>query len=308
MDEVTKKKTESLNYLNTDIGRLTFLEETIVKKKAKLRTLKGYFYFSFCNIFFSEGALLFKFRREIENLQNELISLKAKIKMDSKDARKTHVQNVKERELQIVLKTDVHGSMEAILPVLESMGSFKIKKPSLLPNQVLRDPTINIEQSNKIRVNILSKGVGEVTPKDIEILSNTNDKSNNISALVCFNLPSSNHSSLLPYSSNVNIHNNSLSNVRIPYVNHPVIYNIISDVKGIISKMIDPYHCLQIIGEAEVLNLFPIKNPKDVVLGCRVKSGQLVRGSLHNLELQTSNSSHGKLKKTLIYGYNFYRK
>ena len=66
----------------------------------------------------------------------------------------------------------------------------------------------------------------------------------------------------------------------IPYINHPIIYNLVEDVKQLISNtLIDPLNGYYLIGQAQVMALFPLKTGNNNILGCKCTLGSLVKGS-----------------------------
>ncbi|WP_367679676.1 translation initiation factor IF-2 [Buchnera aphidicola] len=133
-------------------------------------------------------------------------------------------------ELNIIIKTDVQGSLEAI-----------------------SDSLLNI--SNKeILIKIVSSGVGGITETDVLLASASK------AIILGFNVRADNTARKMVI----------LENIDLRY--YSVIYNLISEVKELMSGMLEPKYKHEIIGLAEVRNIF--KSPKfGDVAGCMVIEG-----------------------------------
>lgn len=134
-------------------------------------------------------------------------------------------------KFNVVLKADVHGSLEAILDVLDTYDC-----------------------SDKCRFSVVHYGVGPVTQSDIEIAKTFN-------AII--------------YSFSVQLPKTKPSDVIMREFN--IIYRLIEDVTAEINSRLPEIEVDDIVGEAEVQQIFLIneRNRKVPVLGCRCTKGTL---------------------------------
>lgn len=134
-------------------------------------------------------------------------------------------------KLNVIVKADVHGSVEAILDVLDTYDC-----------------------SDVCKLSIVHYGVGPVVEGDIELAKTFN------AVIYSFSLP---------------LLKKKLSDIVIKEFN--IIYRLIEDVIQEINKRLPELEVEDILGEAEVLQLFHIneKNKKIPVIGCRCTKGQL---------------------------------
>lgn len=134
-------------------------------------------------------------------------------------------------KLNVIVKADVHGSLEAILDVLDTYDS-----------------------SDSLKLSIVHYAVGPVTEGDVE-LAKTFD-----AVIYSFSLPSTKK---IP------------GGIVIKEFN--IIYRLIEDLIEEINNRLPEVEVEDIVGEAEVLQLFKIneKNKKVTVIGCRCTKGSL---------------------------------
>lgn len=134
-------------------------------------------------------------------------------------------------KLNIIIKADVHGSMEALLDVLDTYDC-----------------------SDKCKLNVVHYGVGPVNDGDIELAEAFN------AYIYTFCLPTQQLKS---------------SNAVIKEFN--IIYRFIEDITNEINKKLPAIEVEDVVGEAEIRQLFQIndKNKKVTVLGCRCTKGLL---------------------------------
>lgn len=133
-------------------------------------------------------------------------------------------------KLNVILKADVHGSLEAILDVFDTYDC-----------------------SDKCRFNMVHYGVGPVTEGDIDLAKTFN------AIIYGFSIK-------LPQKTN---------DVTIRGFN--IIYRLIEDVAEEINRRLPEIDVDDVIGEAEVQQIFHIteRNKKVPVLGCRCIKGNL---------------------------------
>jgi len=142
-------------------------------------------------------------------------------------------QEVK-KVLNVIVKTDVGGTCEAIIAALNDLGNDKAK------------------------VKIVSSGVGGITESDANLAVAVE------SIILGFNVRADNSAKKI-------IEDESIS---LSY--HSIIYELLDDVKARMSGLLDPIIKEEIVGTAEVLEVF--NSPKfGQVAGCNVIEGNVLR-------------------------------
>lgn len=138
------------------------------------------------------------------------------------------------KTLNVVLKADVRGSLEAISAALADIGNSEVK------------------------VTVVSSGVGGITETDINLALTTG------SVVFGFNVRADSGAKKLVEEENVDLRYYS------------VIYNLLDDVKDALTGMLSPELREEIVGIAEVRDVF--KSPKfGQVAGCLVVEGTVHR-------------------------------
>lgn len=134
-------------------------------------------------------------------------------------------------KLNVILKADVHGSLEAILDVFDTY-----------------------DNSDKCRFSVVHYGVGTVTDGDIELARTFN-------AII--------------YGFSIKMPQSRTSGVIMREFN--IIYRLFEDVVDEINSRLPQIDVDDVIGEAEVQQIFMIneRNKKVPVLGCRCTKGVL---------------------------------
>ncbi len=140
------------------------------------------------------------------------------------------------KELNIVLKSDVQGSLEAIVDSLTRLSTEEVK------------------------VNIIASGVGALTETDATLAAASN------AIMVGFNVRADAQARKTIESESVDLRYYS------------VIYDLIDEVKSAMSGMLSPEFKQEIIGLAEVRDVF--KSPKlGAIAGCMVTEGIVKRSA-----------------------------
>ncbi|XP_055696129.1 translation initiation factor IF-2, mitochondrial [Lutzomyia longipalpis] len=176
-------------------------------------------------------------KKELEHLEKYRAERDARRKMGFFKSRQ---KGPRQKEIQdddgtpcvnIILKGDVHGSVEAILNVLDSY-----------------------DDSEKCRLNIVHYGVGNVSEGDVELSKTFN------AIIYAFSVDSS-----------------VATKSKAPVRDFKVIYHLVNDLKDEISSKLPPLEVEEIVGEANVLQIFQITEGKKevTVLGCRCTKGML---------------------------------
>ncbi|MFY7698477.1 MAG: translation initiation factor IF-2 [Legionella sp.] len=138
--------------------------------------------------------------------------------------------------LNVVLKADMQGSVEAIADALVKLST------------------------DEADVKIIASGVGGITESDIHLTIASN------ALLIGFNVRADASAKRLA----------ELENVSINY--YSVIYDIVDQVKGALSGMAEPKFKEQIVGIAEVRDVF--RSPKlGAIAGCMVIEGTIKRNN-----------------------------
>lgn len=136
--------------------------------------------------------------------------------------------------LNVVLKADVRGSLEAIVSALLELGNDEVK------------------------VNVVSGGVGGIAETDVNLALTTN------AVIFGFNVRADTGARKLVEDEGIDLRY------------YKVIYDLIDDVKQALSGMLSPEMREEIVGIAEVRDVF--KSPKfGLVAGCMVTEGTVYR-------------------------------
>ncbi|NRA59729.1 MAG: translation initiation factor IF-2 [Psychrobium sp.] len=137
-------------------------------------------------------------------------------------------------ELNVILKTDVEGSLAAIADSLEGMSTDEVK------------------------VNIISRGVGGITETDSTLAAASN------AIMLGFNVRADATARKV------------IQNENLDMRYYSVIYDLINEVKSAMSGLLAPEFKQEIIGLAEVREVF--KSPKiGAIAGCMVTEGVIKR-------------------------------
>ncbi|MDL1913734.1 MAG: translation initiation factor IF-2 [Bergeyella sp.] len=140
------------------------------------------------------------------------------------------------KELNIILKGDVDGSVEALSDMLQKLST------------------------EEIQINILHKGVGQITESDI-LLATASD-----AIVIGFNVRAGANAKDLADKEEIEIRTYS------------VIYDAIDDVKEAMEGMLSPEIKEQVIGNVEIREIFKISKV-GTIAGCMVLSGKVTRNS-----------------------------
>jgi translation initiation factor IF-2 len=157
------------------------------------------------------------------------------------------------RELPVVLKADVQGSLEAIE---QSLLKFN---------------------NNEVAVRILHKGVGGITESDVALAGASS------AIVIGFNVRADKAAKEVA----------DRDKTSVQY--YSIIYDLIDDVKSLLSGMLKPLVRENTLGTAEIRDVFSITRAGKVA-GCYVTSGVIKRGA-HTRLLRDNVVIHdGKLK------------
>ena len=136
--------------------------------------------------------------------------------------------------LNVIIKTDVGGTCEAIIAALNELASDKAK------------------------VKIVSSGVGGITQSDANLAVAVD------SIIIGFNVRADNTAKKI------------IESEEISLTYHSIIYELLDDIKARMGGLLDPIIKEEIVGTAEVLEVF--NSPKfGQVAGCNVIEGNVLR-------------------------------
>jgi len=142
------------------------------------------------------------------------------------------------KELPIVIKGDVHGSVEAIAGALEKAAG----------------------DNAEVKVRVLMSGVGAITESDVTLANASNG------LIVGFNVRANPQAREMA----------KRDAVEIRY--YSIIYDIIDDVKQMLTGMLAPQLREKFLGNAQIQEVFNITKVGKVA-GCRVVEGTVKRGA-----------------------------
>jgi translation initiation factor IF-2 len=160
-----------------------------------------------------------------------------------------------QKELAVVIKGDVHGSVEAIVSSLTKLAA----------------------DSDEVSLRVLHSGVGAINESDVTLASSTG------AMLVGFNVRANPQAREMARRDGVDIRYYS------------IIYNLIDDVRGLLSGMLAPTLRENFLGNAEIREVFNITKVGKVA-GCYVTEGEVRRGAKVRLLRDNVVIHEGSLK------------
>lgn len=144
------------------------------------------------------------------------------------------------RELRLIIKADVQGSLEPIVSSLQEMTAS--------------------DEEGKIRVNILHAATGNITESDVDLAAASQ------AIVMGFNVQADEAARVTA----------DREGVSIRFYN--IIYRLTEDVEKALKGMLAPEEVISTIGKAEVRAVFKI--PKiGFIAGCRVIEGEIKRNA-----------------------------
>ena len=144
------------------------------------------------------------------------------------------MDSAQKKILSVVLKTDVRGSLEAIVAALAEMGN------------------------DEVEVRVVGDGVGGITENDINLALTSN------AIVLGFNVRADGSARKVA----------EAESIEIRY--YSIIYQLIDEIKSALSGMLDPERVEEILGIANVREVF--RSPKfGQVAGCMVTEGTVYR-------------------------------
>lgn len=194
-----------------------------------------------------QGKDIVEYRKKLELVE--------KTKAESKGSLESLFEqaNSDGKELNIIVRGDVHGSIEAI------------------------NGSIAKIESDEVTVKIVHSAAGAVTESDVQLAISTK------SIILGFNVRAEANAKQLA----------EKEGVEIRYYN--IIYNLLDDIKAIVSGMLSPVIREEYLGSAEILQVFKITKSGKIA-GTKVKDGIVKRGAGVRLIRDNVVIHEGKLK------------
>jgi translation initiation factor IF-2 len=140
------------------------------------------------------------------------------------------------KELNIIIKSDVQGSIEALIEALKKLDTDKVK------------------------IKVIHSGVGTPVESDVMLASASN------AIILAFNVRGDQKVSNIALQEKVDLRT------------YRIIYDVITDIKKAIEGLLEPTYEEEIIGHAEVRQLFTF-DKVGMVAGCYVLDGKIIRGA-----------------------------
>ncbi|MAE45017.1 MAG: translation initiation factor IF-2, partial [Magnetovibrio sp.] len=165
-----------------------------------------------------------------------------------------HIQGDAAKALPIVVKADVHGSLEAIMAILEKLATDEVK------------------------VNALHYGVGGINESDVTLAHASQ------SLIIGFNVRA-NH-----------LARDAARRDKIEIRYYSVIYDLVDDMKKLLSGMLPPKITETLLGYAEILQVFSVSKVGKVA-GCMVTEGKVRKGAKVRLVRDDIVIHEGKLSQ-----------
>jgi translation initiation factor IF-2 len=162
----------------------------------------------------------------------------AKTKKSGIDVMIQDIQAGTAKTLNVIIKGDVHGSVEAIAGSLHKLT----------------------EENKEVRVQVLHSGVGAITESDITLSNASN------ALIIGFNVRANAQARDLA----------KRDGVEIRY--YSIIYEVIDEVKALLSGLLSPEVKQKFIGYAEIRKVFSVSKIGKIA-GCFVTEGVVKRGS-----------------------------
>ncbi|MDP9196701.1 MAG: translation initiation factor IF-2 [Pseudomonadota bacterium] len=159
------------------------------------------------------------------------------------------------KELPVVIKGDVQGSVEAISTALEKLAP----------------------EGSEVRVRVLQSSVGAINESDVTLANASK------AAIIGFNVRANPQAREMARRDGIDIRYYS------------IIYNILDDIKGLLSGMLAPTLREKFLGYAEIREVFNITKVGKVA-GCMVTEGVVKRGAGVRLLRDNVVIHEGKLK------------
>jgi translation initiation factor IF-2 len=148
----------------------------------------------------------------------------------------SQIKTTGRKEVPLVIKGDVQGSVEAIIATLDKLGT------------------------DEVTARIVHAGVGGISESDVSLAETSG------AVVIGFNVRAYKEAAEAA----------DRAGIEIRYYN--IIYNLVDDVKGAMSGLLSPTLREDMLGNAEILEIFDISKIGKIA-GCRVTDGRVERGA-----------------------------
>lgn len=152
-----------------------------------------------------------------EEIRQEQLKATQKVSLDSLFER---IQSGEMKELNVIVKSDTRGTIDAIKKSLEKIGT----------------------ETEEVKINVIHDGVGGITESDVMLASASN------ALIIGFNVRPTLSAMELAKVEKVDIKT------------YRIIYEAIDDIKAAIKGMLEPKYVEEVIGRAEVRATFKVPN------------------------------------------------
>lgn len=152
-----------------------------------------------------------------EEIRQEQLKATQKVSLDSLFER---IQSGEMKELNVIVKSDTRGTIDAIKKSLEKIGA----------------------ETEEVKINVIHDGVGGITESDVMLASASN------ALIIGFNVrPTLSAMELAKVE-------------KVDVKTYRIIYEAIDDIKAAIKGMLEPKYVEEVIGRAEVRATFKVPN------------------------------------------------
>ena len=163
------------------------------------------------------------------------------------------IENQRKKCLRVIVKSDVHGSTEALVQALKAI------------------------KSDKIDLEIISKGVGHISKNDVTLASAGG------ATIVGFNVKLDNGVQSLAKHHDIKI------------VQHAIIYELIDQVEEAMADLLEAEYTETKIGRAEIRQIFSMGKGRNIA-GCMVTEGVIQRNCIARLMRSTELIHESKIE------------
>ncbi|MBI2891180.1 MAG: translation initiation factor IF-2 [Nitrospirae bacterium] len=162
----------------------------------------------------------------------------------------------KQKEVNVVLKTDVQGSLEAIRQALVKL-----------------DETVAV---GKVKLQVIRSAVGAISLSDVMLASASKG------IVLGFNVRTDPQAYAVAEKEGVQVQT------------YEIIYELLEKMKALMLAQVEPTYRHEVIGHAEVRQLFRVSTV-GIIAGCYVKDGKVLRSALARVLRATSVVHDGKV-------------
>jgi translation initiation factor IF-2 len=198
-----------------------------------------------------EGRQLIESRKQ--KMNDDKNSLGEAVTLENIFAR---YQEGKGRELRLIIKADVQGTLEPLINSLEDLSAT--------------------DEEGKIKVSVIHSGTGNIGQNDVSLAAASKG------IIIGFNVQTDGAAT--------KIAKRDLISIR----NYDIIYRVIEDIESALKGMLAPEEKELSVGKAEVRAVFKIKKIGEIA-GCKVTEGEIRRNGLVRVIRQGKTLHEGSI-------------